>query len=316
MRIGIVGYGNLGKAIELRAQQTDEFEIAAVFSRRKIQEKDYIYPLEAVDSFKGKIDCLLLAGGSSSDLPHMSPMFAEDFNVVDSFDTHSLVKKHYLNVDISAKRGNHSAIICCGWDPGFFSIFRLYVNSFLENAKVSSFWGKGVSQGHTEAIKRIDGVIDAVQYTVPLEDAVESAFRGEDIYTVKSSHMRECYVAAVPGFEREIEEKIKRIPGYFDGYKTRVFFIKQEELLKEHSKKFHAGRVVAYSKSTFGDENEVRTSLNLSMDSNPEFTAGIMLSFARAAKILFEKEIFGAKTPFDIPPSYLLPRNNDTFNLL
>ncbi len=315
MKIAIVGYGNLGKALEKRAFINGGFETVGVFSRRNVKTRFLpSYPQECLSEFKGKIDCLLLAGGSSSDLPTLSPKLAKDFNIVDSFDTHPKIREHFSKVNEAAKSGKHSAIISCGWDPGLFSVFRFLGKSFLEEAKISSFWGRGVSQGHSEAIKNIDGVKYAVEYTVPKDTAINRALLGNGDCDAKSSHVRECYVVAEHGREAEIEEKIKSIPEYFLGYETQVNFISEKEFIECHNKAFHGGRVISFGKTSNETEDVATMELKVKMSSNPSFTAGIMLAYARAAKRFFDLKLFGAKTPLDVPPSFF--GENDLFDFI
>lgn len=305
MKIGIVGYGNLGKGIAKRASFSEAFELLGIFSRRNVSSPYApVYKMEDLYKFKEEIDCLLLAGGSFSDLPTLSPRLAMDFNIVDSFDTHAKIKEHFEKVDFAAKSGKHSAIISAGWDPGLLSVFRLYAKSILADAKISSFWGKGVSQGHSEAIKRIKGVKRAIQYTVPKDDAISDALRGKESQAQKS-HVRECFVVANAGCEKEIEEKIKSIPEYFFGYETKVVFLSEEEFLKEHNKTYHGGRVISFGKTGDSAEDVATLDLSLKMSSNPDFTAGIMLAYANAAKHFYDAGDFGAKTPFDVAPALL-----------
>ena len=315
MKIGIVGYGNLGKSLESISTLEKEFELVGVFSRRKITAKyAKAFSFESVYKFKNVIDCLLLAGGSSSDLPLMSPSFVKDFNIIDSFDKHSNIREHFEAVDESAKAGKHVGIISCGWDPGLLSVIRLLGNSFISNAETSTFWGKGVSQGHSEAIKRIQGVKYAVQYTVPKENAMKSAINGEKGTPPKESHIRECYVVSDCENKGLIEEKIKAIPEYFSGYETYVNFITEEEFFKQHNSNHHGGRVISFGKTNARSDNSAIIDFKLKISSNPDFTARIMLAYARAAKKLSDMQIFGAKTPLDIPPSFLL--SEDIFSFM
>ena len=315
MKIGIVGYGNLGRGLAERASLSDEFSLVGIFSRRNLTSPfSPVFKINEISSFKGRLDCLLLAGGSSSDLPKYTPLFAKDFNVVDSFDDHKRAKEHFERVDAEARAGKRSAIISAGWDPGIFSIFRLLTESFLFDAKTSSFWGRGVSQGHSEAIRKIDGVKNAIQYTIPKKEAIKEALRGipqDD----KKSHVRECFVVAESSSrQRKIEEKIKAIPGYFEGYQTKVNFISEKELLEEHTKLYHGGRVISLGKVSAQKSDTATMDLSLKMTSNPGFTAGIMLAYARAAKRFFDIGDYGAKTPLEVPPSFV--STCDLFKLL
>lgn len=313
MKIAVVGYGNLGKAIAKRQAELPGFELVGIFSRRKVKsEFARVFAMGELDKFKGKLDALLLAGGSSGDLPIFSPKLAESFNIVDSFDTHAGIKEHYERVDAAAKSGKTSAIISCGWDPGLFSVIRFFGKSFLSPVETASFWGRGVSQGHSEAIKRIDGVLHAIEYTVPKELYVNKALSGERVNS-KNAHLRECYVVAESEREHEIEEKIKNIPEYFQGYETRVHFIDEKEFLKRHNKAFHGGRVISFGKTSKEEKATALMDFKLEINSNPEFTAGIMLAYSRAVKHFSDLNIFGAKTPLQVPPSFL---GGDIFNIL
>ncbi len=314
MKIAVVGYGNLGKAIAKRQKMDSNFELVGIFSRRKTESSFApVYHADEIYNFKDKVDCLLLAGGSSKDLPNISPLLAKDFNIVDSFDIHAKIKAHYFKVNESAMWGNLAAIISCGWDPGLFSLFRHLSMAFLSEANISSFWGRGVSQGHSEAIRRIEGVRYAIEYTAPKEEAVKNAFLGINS-DAKISHVRECYVVSESGLEMEIEEKIKNMPEYFLGYETIVNFISEEEFLKSHNLNFHGGRVISVGKTGSENDNVATMALSVEMSSNPEFTASIMLAYARAAKRLFDLKIFGAKTSLEVPPSFLF--DGQLFNLL
>ncbi len=314
MKIGIVGFGNLGKGIAKRASFSEEFELVGIFSRRKINSSFApVYRMEELYGFKERIDCLLLAGGSFSDLPSFSPALAKDFNIVDSFDTHAKIKEHFLKIDSAAASGSHAAIISAGWDPGIFSLFRLLGKSLFLDAKLSTFWGRGVSQGHSEAIKRVDGVKYAIEYTVPKESAMDKARYGISC-DAKKAHIRECYVVAEAGREREIEEKIKTIPEYFLGYETIVNFVSEEEFLERHNLAYHGGRVISFGKTGSEESDAATIELSIKMDSNPDFTAGIMLAYARAAKRFFDMGDFGAKTPLHVPLSFLY--NEELFDLI
>jgi len=315
MKIGIIGYGNLGKALERGARLSSEFEIVGIFSRRNIKAKyAKVFNSNTVFKYENVIDCLLLAGGSSHDLPVMSPALAKKFNIVDSFDRHSEIKEHFDKVNASALAGNHSAIVSCGWDPGLFSIMRLFGKSFLNDCRISSFWGRGVSQGHSEAIRKIDGVKYAIQYTVPKTEAINEALAGKKPENAKEAHIRECYVVADSAKQREIEEEIRNIPEYFKGYETHVNFISESEFLNKHQRMFHGGRVISFGETGGENKGTAIMDFQIKMDSNPDFTAGIMLAYARAVKRLYDMKNYGAKTPFHVPPYLLL--ENAYFDLL
>lgn len=314
MKIGVVGYGNLGKAIAKLSRERKDVELLGIFSRRSVSsEYAPVYSIGELYNFKDKLDCLLLAGGSFSDLPKLSPRLAMDFNIVDSFDNHKMAKEHFENVNARALSGKHSAIVSAGWDPGLFSLFRIIGKSFFPNAAVSSFWGRGVSQGHSEAIRRIDGVKYAVEYTVPKDEEIKKAREGI-VCDAKCAHVRECYVVAEEGRFSEIEEKIKAIPEYFRGYETIVNFITEEEFLKRHNKLYHGGRVIFCEKTDAESEEKFTMELSLGMTSNPELTASILLTYAKASKRLFDMCDFGAKTPLHVPPSLLF--DGDLFDLI
>ena len=313
IKVGIVGYGNLGRGIESAIMQNPDLSLEAVFTRRnpndlKIRTENV--PVLSVDdilNYKDKIDVLILCGGSATDLPKQTPEYAKDFNVVDSFDTHAKIPEHFENVDKSAKEAGKVAIISAGWDPGMFSINRLYGNVILVDGKDYTFWGKGVSQGHSDAIRRIDGVLDAKQYTVPVEKALSAVRNGENPeLTTREKHTRECFVVAKEGADLErIRQEIVNMPNYFADYDTTVNFISAEELKRDHSGIPHGGVVVRSGKTGINKENSHIIEYSLKLDSNPEFTASVIVAFARAAVKLNNEGQKGAKTVFDIPPAYL-----------
>ncbi len=312
IKIAILGYGNLGKGVECAVAKSDDMELVAVFTRRPpngITTKSGapVYHVDEILSFKDKIDVLVLGGGSANDLPTQSPEMAKYFNVVDSFDTHARIKEHFTNVDASAKEGGHVAVISVGWDPGMFSLNRLVSQAILPNGKDYTFWGKGVSQGHSDAIRRIAGVKDARQYTIPVESAVESVRRGEQPeLTTREKHTRECFVVAEEGADiARIEKEIVTMPNYFADYDTTVHFISQEELDRDHKGIPHGGTVLRSGVTGFDGENKHVIEYRLTLDSNPEFTAGVLAAYARAAYRLAKEGAKGCKTVFDIAPSYL-----------
>ena len=312
IRIGIMGYGNLGRGIECAIKQNDDLELAAVFTRRDpatvsiLTESAVVCNVKDVEDWKDKIDVLMLCGGSATDLPVQTPEYAKLFNVVDSFDTHARIPEHFANVDKAAKEYGHVGIISVGWDPGMFSLNRMYANAILPEGKDYTFWGKGVSQGHSDAIRRIEGVKNAIQYTVPIEAAVDRVRSGsEPELTTREKHLRECYVVPEEGADlKAIEEAIKTMPNYFDEYDTTVTFITEEELKEQHSSMPHGGFVIRSGETgTEGSKHIIEYSLKL--DSNPEFTASVLVCYARAAYRLSKAGENGAKTVFDIAPALL-----------
>lgn len=319
IRIGILGYGNLGKGVECAVAQNSDTVLKAIFTRR---EPNTIKPLtdgvkvchiSEIENYKDDIDVLILCGGSATDLPVQTPQYAKHFNVIDSFDTHAKINEHFENVNKSAKECNHVAIIACGWDPGMFSLNRLYANCVLPNGCDYTFWGKGVSQGHSDAIRRIDGVVDAKQYTIPKDDALEAVRSGlSPKLTTRDKHLRECFVVVKDGADKDkIKEEIVNMPNYFADYDTIVHFVSQEELNKEHSAMPHGGFVFRYAKTGWNNENTALIEYNLKLDSNPEFTANVLLAYARAAYRLSAEGNYGCKTVLDIPPKYLSSDNDE-----
>lgn len=312
-RVGILGYGNLGKGIECAIKQNDDMELVAVFTRRNpdsvkiLSEGVKVYSVDDILSKKNEIDVLMLCGGSATDLPVQTPEYAKYFNVIDSFDTHAKIPEHFDNVDKAAKEGGNVAVISCGWDPGMFSLNRLYANAILPDGKDYTFWGKGVSQGHSDAIRRIEGVKDARQYTVPVEAAVNAVRSGENPeLTTRQKHTRECYVVVEDGADKaRIENEIKTMPNYFADYDTTVYFISEEELKQNHATLPHGGSVIRSGKSGWNCENTNIIEYRLNLDSNPEFTASVLVAYARAAARLSKEGQKGCKTVFDIAPAYL-----------
>ncbi|WP_027431621.1 diaminopimelate dehydrogenase [Lachnospira multipara] len=319
IRIGILGYGNLARGVESAIRQNDDLELVAVFTRRDpktVTIKTEGVPVDSVDnveSYVGKIDVLVLAGGSATDLPEQTPKYAKLFNVIDSFDTHARIPEHFANVDASAKESKHVGIISMGWDPGMFSLLRMISTSVLPEGENYTFWGRGVSQGHSDAIRRIDGVVDARQYTVPIEAAVEKVRSGENPeLTTREKHLRECYVVAEEGADlARIEKEIKEMPNYFADYDTTVNFISEEELKKNHSGLPHGGFVLRSGVTGFDKEHKHIIEYKLTLDSNPEFTGSVIAAYARAAYKLANEGSFGCKTVFDIAPSYISPLSGE-----
>lgn len=313
IRIGIVGYGNLGKSTELGIRQNPDMELVGVFTRRdpaSVQvatEGVKAYRMEEVSTMTDKIDVMILCGGSMSDLPVQGPQMASLFNTVDGFDTHAKIPEYYAAVDRVAREGKHVCIISSGWDPGMFSLNRLYANVILPEGNDYTFWGKGVSQGHSDAIRRVEGVVDAKQYTVPIETAINSVRNGENPeFTTREKHLRECYVVAAEGADRaKIEETIKTMPNYFADYDTTVHFVSQEELNRDHAGIPHGGFVIRSGKTGLNNEHNHIIEYSLKLDSNPDFTANVLLAYARAAYRLNQEGVSGAKTVFDIAPAYL-----------
>ncbi len=316
IRIGIYGYGNLGRGIENAIRQNPDMELVAVFTRRdpkslKINTVDVpVCHVSEVSDFKDKIDVMILCGGSATDLPEQTPLLAKMFCVIDSFDTHAKIPEHFENVDTAAKEGNNVAMISTGWDPGMFSLNRLYASAILPDGKDYTFWGKGVSQGHSDAIRRIDGVLDAKQYTIPVESALEKVRSGDEpALTTREKHTRECFVVAKDGADLEaIEKQIKEMPNYFADYDTTVHFISKEELMEKHSGIPHGGFVIRTGKTGADLENSHVIEYSLKLDSNPEFTASVIVAFARAVHKMHLKGDIGCKTVFDVPPALLSPK--------
>lgn len=312
IRIGIVGYGNIGRGVEQSIKRNDDMELKAVFTRRdpasvKIQtEGAEVKHFDDMEAMKDDIDVMILCGGSATDLPVIGPKVAASFNTIDSFDTHAKIPEYFANVDKAAKEGKNVSIISVGWDPRMFSLNRLYAESILVQGSTYTFWGKGVSQGHSDAIRRIEGVKNGIQYTVPIEAAVDQVRSGsEPELTTRQKHLRECYVVAEEGADKAaIEEAIKTMPNYFDEYDTTVTFITEEELKANHSKMPHGGFVIRTGETGCeGNKHVIEYSLRL--DSNPEFTGSVLVAYARAAYRLSQKGESGARSVFDIAPAML-----------
>lgn len=319
MKVGILGYGNLGRGVECAVKQNDDMELTAVFTRRNPEDVKIltpgvnVYNVKDVETHKDEIDVLIICGGSATDLPKMTPEYTKYFNVIDSFDTHAKIPEHFANVDKVAKENGHIALISAGWDPGMFSLNRLYANCILPQGNDYTFWGKGVSQGHSDAIRRVEGVKDGKQYTVPVESALEAVRNGENPeLTTRQKHTRECFVVAEEGADKEkITETIKNMPNYFADYDTTVNFITEEELKKDHSGIPHGGFVFRTGVTGWNNENKHVIEYSLKLDSNPEFTSSVIVAYARAINRLHKEGVNGCKTVFDIAPAYLSPLSGD-----
>ena len=319
IRIGIVGYGNIGRGVEQSIKRNDDMELKAVFTRRdpasvKIQtEGAEVKHFDDMEAMKDDIDVMILCGGSATDLPVIGPKVAASFNTIDSFDTHAKIPEYFANVDKAAKEGKNVSIISVGWDPGMFSLNRLYAESILVQGSTYTFWGKGVSQGHSDAIRRIEGVKNGIQYTVPIEAAVDQVRSGsEPELTTRQKHLRECYVVAEEGADKAaIEEAIKTMPNYFADYDTTVHFISEEELKANHSGIPHGGFVLRSGVTGWNKENKHIIEYSLKLDSNPEFTSSVLIAYARAAHRLANEGASGCKTVFDIAPAYLVNKTGE-----
>lgn len=319
IKIGILGYGNLGRGVECAVKQNDDMELVAVFTRRNpedvkiLTETATVCNVADVEDWKDKIDVMIICGGSATDLPKQTPVYAKMFNVIDSFDTHARIPEHFANVDAAAKEGGHVGIISVGWDPGMFSLNRLYANAILPEGKDYTFWGKGVSQGHSDAIRRVEGVKDARQYTIPVESALEAVREGKNPeLSTREKHTRECFVVLEEGADAaKVEEEIKTMPNYFADYDTTVHFISEEELQKNHSGIPHGGFVLRSGKTGWNGENRHLIEYSLKLDSNPEFTSCVLAAYARAAYRLSCEGVSGCRTVFDIAPAYLSEKSGD-----
>ncbi len=330
IKIGILGYGNLGRGVECAVKQNDDMELVAVFTRRNpedvkiLTETAVVCNVADVEDWKDKIDVMIICGGSATDLPKQTPVYAKMFNVIDSFDTHARIPEHFANVDAAAKEGGHVGIISVGWDPGMFSLNRLYANAILPDGKDYTFWGKGVSQGHSDAIRRVEGVKDGKQYTIPVvkdgkqytipvEAALEAVRNGENPeLTTRQKHTRECFVVLEEGADAaKVEEEIKTMPNYFSDYDTTVHFISEEELKANHSGIPHGGFVLRSGKTGWDGENKHLIEYSLKLDSNPEFTSSVLIAYARAAYRLASEGQSGCKTVFDIAPAYLSAKSGE-----
>ncbi len=314
MKIGIYGYGNLGRGVECAVCQSADAELAGIFTRRdpsavKPHSQVPVYAAEELPRFRGALDVLIVCGGSATDLPQMTPALAQDFNVVDSFDTHAAIPEHFAAVDRAAADSGHIALISAGWDPGLFSLNRLYASAVLPEGRDYTFWGRGVSQGHSDAIRRIAGVRDARQYTVPVPSALEAVRAGKQPeLTTREKHTRECYVVAEDGADRDrIAHEIKTMPNYFADYDTTVYFITEEELLRDHAGIPHGGSVIRSGVTGWDGENRHVIEYSLKLDSNPEFTASVLVACARAIHRMHGRGVTGCKTIFDLAPADLSP---------
>lgn len=319
MKIGILGYGNLGKGVESAIRQNADMELTCILTRRDPKsitpatEGVKVYTVDDIESLKDQIDVLVLCGGSATDLPEQTPEYAKYFNVIDSFDTHARIPEHFANVDRVAKENGHVALISCGWDPGMFSLMRLYGCSVLPEGNDYTFWGKGVSQGHSDAIRRVKGVKNGKQYTIPVDSALEAVRSGENpTLTTRQKHTRECFVVAEEGADlAQIEKTIKEMPNYFDEYDTTVHFISEDEFAKNHAGIPHGGFVFRTGVTGLNKEHKQVIEYSLKLDSNPEFTSSVILAFARAINRLSEEGVSGCKTVFDIAPAYLSPLSGE-----
>ena len=318
-RIAILGYGNLGRGAEAAIARNDDLELVAVFTRRdpsalKLRTPGVpVYSVEKAPELRDAIDVLLLCGGSATDLPVQTPEYAAMFNVVDSFDTHAKIPDHFAAVDAAAQAAGKLGLISCGWDPGMFSLARVYAGAVLPQGKDETFWGRGVSQGHSDAIRRIEGVLDARQYTVPIPAALEAVRRGEQPeLTARQKHLRECYVVAAEGADKaRIEREIKTMPYYFDEYDTTVTFISAEEMARDHAGLPHGGSVLRSGVTGWEGEHKHTIEFSLKLDSNPEFTGSVLAACARAVHRMYREGMTGCKTILDIPPAYLSPRTGE-----
>ncbi|MDD7026552.1 MAG: diaminopimelate dehydrogenase [Lachnospiraceae bacterium] len=319
IRIGILGYGNLGRGVESAITQNSDMELAAVFTRRDPEGLSISTPgvpvlgIGELENMQDKIDVLILCGGSATDLPVQTPEYARFYNVVDSFDTHAKIPEHFASVQEAAAAGQKTALISVGWDPGMFSLNRLYGNVILPEGKDYTFWGKGVSQGHSDAIRRVEGVKDAKQYTIPVESALEAVRSGNNPQlTTREKHTRECYVVPKEGADlQKIESEIKNMPNYFADYDTTVHFISEEELKKNHSAIPHGGFVLRTGVTGMNRENKHLIEYQLKLDSNPEFTSSVLIAYARAAYRMNKEGMYGCKTVFDVAPAYLSPLSGE-----
>ncbi len=319
IKVGILGYGNLGKGVESSIKQNKDMELVAVFTRRNPEslqirtETAKVLNISELEHMQKEIDVLIICGGSATDLPEQTPQYAKMYNVVDSFDTHAKIPEHFASVDAAAQESGKVAIISSGWDPGMFSLNRLYANAILPDGKDYTFWGKGVSQGHSDAVRRIDGVKDCRQYTIPVEEAVEAVRSGlNPELTTRQKHTRECFVVAEDGADKAaIENAIKTMPNYFADYDTTVHFITEEEMARDHSGLPHGGLVIRTGVTGMNNENKHVIEYSLKLDSNPEFTGAVIVAYARAAYRLNAEGAKGCKTVFDIAPAYLSAQSGE-----
>ena len=319
IRIGIMGYGNLGRGVECAVTAAPDMELAAVFTRRNPEDVKIhtegvpVCSADEAEAWKDRIDVMIICGGSATDLPRQTPAYAKLFNVIDSFDTHAKIPEHFANVDAAARQGGHLAMISVGWDPGLFSLNRVYANAILPDGRDYTFWGRGVSQGHSDAIRRIEGVKNAKQYTVPVPEALERVRSGENPeLTTRQKHTRECFVVLKEGADAsKIEEEIKTMPNYFADYDTTVHFISEEEFEKNHTGMAHGGFVIRTGRTGFEKENSHVIEYSLKLDSNPEFTTSVLTAYARALWKMYENGDRGCRTVLDVPPAYLSPADGE-----
>ena len=317
IRVGILGYGNLGKGVESAIAQNDDMELKAVFTRRNPENVKVrtagvkVLQADELSHMQDELDVLILCGGSATDLPVQTPQYASMYNVVDSFDTHARIPEHFAAVDAAAKKAGKVSLISCGWDPGMFSLNRLYANCVLPEGKDYTFWGKGVSQGHSDAVRRIEGVKDCRQYTIPVEKAVEAVRSGSNPeLTTREKHTRECFVVAEKGADlAKIENEIKTMPNYFSDYDTTVHFITEEEMKRDHSGLPHGGMVIRTGVTGMEKEHKHVIEYSLKLDSNPEFTGSVIVAYARAVSRMNKEGMSGCKTVFDVAPAYLSPKS-------
>ena len=317
IRVGILGYGNLGKGVESAIAQIDDMELKAVFTRRNPESVSVrtagvkVLQADELSHMQDELDVLILCGGSATDLPVQTPQYASMYNVVDSFDTHARIPEHFAAVDAAAKKAGKVSLISCGWDPGMFSLNRLYANCVLPEGKDYTFWGKGVSQGHSDAVRRIEGVKDCRQYTIPVEKAVEAVRSGSNPeLTTREKHTRECFVVAEEGADlAKIENEIKTMPNYFSDYDTTVHFITEEEMKRDHSGLPHGGMVIRTGVTGMEKEHKHVIEYSLKLDSNPEFTGSVIVAYARAVSRMNKEGMSGCKTVFDVAPAYLSPKS-------
>ena len=317
IRVGILGYGNLGKGVESAIAQNDDMELKAVFTRRNPESVSVrtagvkVLQADELSHMQDELDVLILCGGSATDLPVQTPQYASMYNVVDSFDTHARIPEHFAAVDATAKKAGKVSLISCGWDPGMFSLNRLYANCVLPEGKDYTFWGKGVSQGHSDAVRRIEGVKDCRQYTIPVEKAVEAVRSGSNPeLTTREKHTRECFVVAEEGADlAKIENEIKTMPNYFSDYDTTVHFITEEEMKRDHSGLPHGGMVIRTGVTGMEKEHKHVIEYSLKLDSNPEFTGSVIVAYARAVSRMNKEGMSGCKTVFDVAPAYLSPKS-------
>lgn len=320
MNIGIYGYGNLGKGVEQAIYQNEDAALVGIFTNREpssikpFKQDAKVYSTNNLDNFIDKIDVLIICSGSANDTPKISPELVKNFNIVDSFDNHAKIFEHFNNVNKNAIENNHTALISAGWDPGLFSNIRVLLNAFLPNGKDYTFWGKGVSQGHSEAIRHIEGVKDAIQYTVPIDDALNKAKQGSiEDFSIRQKHKRECFVVVEENADKQkIKEQIINMPNYFEPYDTEVNFISMEELNEKHKKLPHGGHVIRNGFTGINNNTKQTIDFHITLESNPEFTANILVAYARAIKRMYDNKDFGCKTVLDIPPALLCKDSKET----